>query len=76
MNYDSETPVAEQLQQLSRDVPELFSVPRGAGSGGSSKPVLQPQEKPLTREDVEKMSESEINSNWQRVKAFMAGERG
>jgi hypothetical protein len=30
----------------------------------------------LTREQVEKMSESEINSNWQRVKRFMAGERG
>jgi hypothetical protein len=75
LDYDAETPVTDQLQQLSRDVPELFSLPRGAGSRGSSKPVLQPQEKPLSREDVEGMSEQEINSNWDRVKAFMAGER-
>ena len=75
VDYESETPVADQLQQLSRDVPELFSVPRGAGSGGSSKPVLQPQEKPLSREDVVAMSPEEINSRWDSVKAFLAGER-
>jgi hypothetical protein len=33
------------------------------------------REKPLTEEDVSNMSESEINSNWERVKAFMAGQR-
>jgi hypothetical protein len=75
LDYDAETPVTDQLQQLSRDVPELFSVPRGAGSGGSSRPVLRQEEMPLSREDVEGMSEQEINSNWDRVKAFLAGER-
>jgi hypothetical protein len=63
-----------QVDSLAKDIPEL--VPgRGAGSGGSSRPVLQPQQKPLTREEVEGMSEQEINTNWDRVKAFLAGER-
>ena len=67
--------VRGQLADVSRDMPELLSYRLGAGSGGSKKPVLT-QEKPLTREEVENMSEREINSNWNRVKRFMAGERG
>ena len=67
--------VRRQLASVSKDMPELLKYELGAGSRGSSKPVLT-QEKPLTREDVESMSEPEINSNWERVKAFMAGERG
>jgi hypothetical protein len=68
--------VRGQLADISRDMPELLSYQLGAGSGiGSKKPVLQ-REASLTREEVEAMSESEINSNWDRVKAFMAGERG
>jgi hypothetical protein len=63
-----------QLASVSKDMPELLSYQLGSGSGGSSKPVLQ-REAPLTREEVESMSEPEINSNWERVKAFMAGER-
>jgi hypothetical protein len=68
--------VRRQLASVSKDMPELLKYELGAGSGiGSKKPVLT-QEKPLTREDVESMSEPEINSNWERVKAFIAGERG
>jgi hypothetical protein len=67
--------VRGQLADVSRDMPELLSYQVGAGSGGSKTPVLT-QEKPLSREEVEGMSEKEINSNWERVKAFMAGERG
>ena len=68
--------VRGQLASVSRDMPELLSYRLGAGSGiGSKKPVLT-EEKPLSREEVEGMSEKEINSNWERVKAFMAGERG
>jgi intergrase/recombinase len=63
-----------QLADVSRDMPELLSYRVGAGSGGSKTPVLT-QEKPLSREEVEGMSETQINSNWERVKAFMAGER-
>jgi hypothetical protein len=72
----AETPPEEQLAALAKDVPELFELPRGAGSSGSSKPVLEPQEKPLTHDELQNMSESEINSRWDQIKAFMAGERG
>jgi hypothetical protein len=65
-----------QLADVSRDMPELLSYQLGSGSGiGSKTPVLT-QEKPLTREEVEAMSETEINSRWEQIKAFMAGERG
>jgi hypothetical protein len=68
--------VRRQLASVSKDMPELLKYELGAGSGpGSKKPVLQ-REMPLTREEVENMSESEINNNWERVKRFMAGERG
>jgi hypothetical protein len=66
--------VRGQLADVSRDMPELLSYKIGAGSGGSKTPVLT-QEKPLTREEVEGMSENEINSRWDQVKAFMAGQR-
>ena len=57
-------------------MPELLSFQLGAGSSiGSKKHVLQ-REAPLTREELEAMSESEINSRWEQIKAFMAGERG
>src|SRR5215207_5942115 len=68
--------VRGELADVSRDMPELLSYQLGTGSGiGSKKPVLT-QEKPLTREEVEGMSESEINSRWDQIKRFMAGERG
>jgi hypothetical protein len=68
--------VRQQLADVSRDMPELLNYQLGAGSGiGSRRPVLT-QEKPLTQEELESMSESEINSRWDQIKAFMAGERG
>jgi hypothetical protein len=68
--------VRQQLADVSKDMPELLSYQLGTGSGiGSKTPVLA-QEKPFSRGEVEGMSEKEINSNWERVKAFMAGERG
>ena|SRR5215211_6877380 len=67
--------VRGQLAGVSRDMPELVDYKLGTGSGiGSKKPALT-QEKPLTREEVEGMSESEINSRWEQIKSFMAGER-
>jgi hypothetical protein len=67
--------VRRQLAGVSKDMPELLSYQLGAGSGiGSKKPVLQ-REAPLTRKEVEAMSESEINSRWDQIKAFMAGQR-
>jgi hypothetical protein len=68
--------VRQQLADVSRDMPELLNYQLGAGSGiGSRRPVLT-QEKPLTQEELESMSESEINSRWDQIKAFMADERG
>ena len=67
--------VRRQLASISKDMPELLSYQLGSGSGiGSKKPVLQ-REAPLTREELEAMSESEINSRWDQIKAFMQGER-
>ena len=66
--------VRQQLASISKDMPELLDFKLGAGSGGSKKPVVT-QEKPLTREEVEKMSEEEVNSNWRRVQRFLQGER-
>jgi predicted RNase H-like nuclease (RuvC/YqgF family) len=75
IDLDSETDPAEQLDRLETRVPELFQVPQGTGSGYFSKTPALDREKPLTEEDVSNMSESEINSNWERVKGFLAGER-
>src|SRR5918993_257221 len=75
IDLDSETDPAEQLDSLSKRVPELFQVPQGTGSGYFSKQPVLDRERKLTREEVEKMSESEINSRWEQIKAFMAGER-
>jgi hypothetical protein len=68
--------VRGQLASVSSDMPELLSYQLGSGSGiGSKKPALS-RETPLTHEELESMSESEINSRWEQIKAFMAGERG
>jgi hypothetical protein len=66
--------VLAQIDGVAKDLPELVR-PRGAGSRGSHKPVGGLAEKPLTREEVEKMGPEEINSRWDTVKAFLAGER-
>jgi hypothetical protein len=68
--------VRRQLAGVSSDLPELLDYKLGSGSGMGSKTPVLTQEKPLTREEVEGMSEQEINSRWDQIKAFMAGERG
>ena len=75
VDLEGEAEPAAQLDALSRDVPELFKVPVGAGSGGSKQPVLDTGDKPLTREEVGAMSPDEINSRWDTVRKFLAGER-
>jgi hypothetical protein len=67
--------VRGQLADVSRDMPELLSYQLGTGSGPGSKERVVSQEKPLTEEDVSNMSQAEINSNWDRVKGFLAGQR-
>jgi hypothetical protein len=67
--------VQGQLAAVGKDMPELLTYRVGAGSGGSRQPVLE-QEKPLSRDELENMSEQEVNSRWDQVRAFLAGERG
>jgi hypothetical protein len=64
-----------QLDGVSKDLPELLR-PRGAGSRGSSRPVLE-TEKPLTRAEVERMPPEEQNKPGmrERIDRFLAGER-
>jgi hypothetical protein len=64
-----------QLAAVNRDMPELLTYRVGAGSRGSKSPVLK-TEKPLTRDDLENMGPDEINSRWDTVRKFLAGERG
>jgi hypothetical protein len=71
-----DTAVRAQLENLSKDVPELLDPQQFRQyRGRADKPVLKP-EKPLTREEVAAMSEDEVNSRWDQVKAFLSGERG
>jgi hypothetical protein len=65
-----------QLAAVNRDMPDLLTYRVGAGSRGSTSPVLE-TEKPLTRGEVEKMSPEQINEpgTWERVQRFLAGER-
>lgn len=68
--------ITSAFKGLHKEVPELFGTEArvedtaldtgGAGDAGDG---------PLTREQVENMSPREINSMWDRVSAFMAGER-
>ena len=64
-----------QLAAVNRDMPELLTYRVGAGSCGSKKPVLG-TEKPLSRDELEKMSPEEVNGAWERVQRFLQGERG
>jgi hypothetical protein len=68
--------VLSQVDGVASDVPELVRG-RGAGSGGSRQPILE-AEKPLTRDEIEKMSPEEQNRPGmkERIDRFLRGERG
>jgi hypothetical protein len=68
--------IVSQLDGVAKDVPELVR-PRGAGSGGSKRPILDPPEEPLTREQVESMPPEEQTKPGmrERIDRFLAGER-
>jgi predicted RNase H-like nuclease (RuvC/YqgF family) len=81
VDLDSETDPAEQLDSLAKSVPELFAIPRGAGSGrlaprSTLTPVLD-REKELTEEDIQKMTPEEMARPgiMERIDKFMAGQR-
>ena len=77
VDLESEEDPREQLDSLSKQVPELFRVPRGAGSGYFSKTPVLDREKDLTEEDIAKMTPEEMAkpSIMERIDKFMAGQR-
>jgi hypothetical protein len=75
---DESEPVSGQLDALESDLPELMRGHLvGARSGGSSKPVLEPKETPLTEEDISKMGPEEMTRPgvMERIDQFMRGAR-
>lgn len=69
--------ITTAFKDLHKEVPELFGdgarvEETALDTGGST---TTDQDAPLTRERIEKMGPSEINSMWDRVQAFLAGER-
>ena len=77
VDVESEEDPAEQLESLAQQVPELFRVPRGAGSGYFSKTPVLDREKDLTEEDIAKMTPEEMAkpSVMERIDRFLAGQR-
>jgi len=67
--------VLAQLDGLAVDIPELVH-PRGAGSGGSSRPLIG-KDKALTRDEIEGLSPEEMAKPgvMAKIDAFMKGER-
>ena len=74
---DSETDPAEQIDSLSKQVPELFQVPQGTGSGYFSKTPVLDRDRDLTEEDISKMTPEEMAKPgiMERIDKFMAGQR-
>jgi hypothetical protein len=69
--------ITDAIKSVHKDTPTIFgddaTVTDGApdtGDAGSDETGG-----PLTQEQVSNMSPTEINSNWDRVKAFLSGER-
>lgn len=73
--------ITDAIKAVHKDTPGVFpdgsyvadSAPdSGAGNGGEG----TGSEAPLTKEQIDRMSPREINSAWDRISAFLAGERG
>lgn len=77
IDLESETDPAEQIDSLSKRVPELFQVPQGAGSGYFSKQPVLDRERELTEQDIAGMTPEEMAkpSIMERIDKFMAGQR-
>lgn len=67
--------ITDALKALHKETPEVFgegaTVADAAPDGDSG----GDENAPLTEARVAAMSPEEVNSNWDRVKAFLAGER-
>jgi dsDNA-specific endonuclease/ATPase MutS2 len=77
IDLDSETDPAEQLESLSKRIPELFQVPQGAGSGYFSRKPALDRASALTEEDIAAMSPEEMAKPgiMAKIDKFMAGQR-
>lgn len=68
--------ITSAFKDLHGEVPELFGEgARVADTALDTGAGDDDRDAPLTRERVENMTGDEINSNWDRVKAFLAGQR-
>jgi len=65
----------EAFKGLYDEMPEVFPEGAAVKDKGLDTSGSDDSSDPLTQEQVEKMSPEQINSNWDRVKAFLGGER-
>jgi hypothetical protein len=78
--YNSpERAIEFQLSAIATDVPELlkrteFALGSGTRIRGTDRPVLK-REKEMTAEDLEHMSETEINQHWDEIQKVLAQPR-
>ncbi len=69
--------ITDAIKAVNKDTPAIFgegarvddTAPEGGAAGSSG------TDAPLTREQINNMSPSEINSAWDRISAFLSGER-
>ncbi len=65
----------QAFKDLHGEMPEVFGENAQVRNKGVDTTGSDTSTGPLTREQVDKMSPEQINSNWDRVKAFVSGER-
>lgn len=65
----------EAFKAVYDEIPEAFPEDAQVKDKGLDTSGSEESSGPITREQVEKMGPEEINSNWDRVKSFLGGER-
>ncbi len=65
----------QAFKDLHGEMPEVFGENAQVRDKGVDTSGSDDSTGPLTREQVDQMSPQQINSNWDRVKAFVSGER-
>ena len=73
-DYDEKS-LREAFKAVYKEIPEAFREAAHVMDKGVDTTGSDDSSGPITREQVEKMSPSEINSRWDQVKAFLGGER-
>lgn len=67
--------ITDALKALHKDTPEVFGEGATVADAAPDGDAGGDENAPLTEASVAAMSPEEVNSNWDRVKAFLAGER-